>query len=64
LPPTIPSEIEWSRLSDRGAAILRQVALPYAAGCSTLEIGRSLGISGRSASNLLDELADELEQLG
>jgi len=58
-----PNEINWTRLSERGQAILRLVGIPTWAGWSAREIARELGITRRSVSSLLDELRDELERL-
>jgi hypothetical protein len=60
--PTVPTEINWTRLSERGTAILRQVGIPLSKGLTLGEVARDLGISARSASALVDELRTELEQ--
>lgn len=60
---TIPANVEWAKLSERGAAILRLAGIPYSEGWQPREIGRGLGISGPSVLGLLDELADEIAGL-
>jgi DNA-binding CsgD family transcriptional regulator len=54
---------DWTALSPRGQAILRRIATPLAAGYSSAEIAHGLRISKRSVSDLVAELAAELERL-
>jgi len=61
--PTIPSAIDWTRLSPRGRAILRQVAHPISNGFSKREIAKRLGTSTQWVSHRMDELRRELERL-
>jgi DNA-binding CsgD family transcriptional regulator len=56
------TEVDWERLSPRGAAILRQIAIPRSEGSLLIEIAAELGISKNSVSRLLRELFDEIEQ--
>jgi len=53
--------LEWSKLSPRGLAILQHVALPIASGYSPTELARELGRSRSWIRQRLAELADELE---
>ncbi len=57
-------EIRLERLSPRGRAILRTIVLPMSAGYSEAEVASELGISRRSISMLLDELREELREIG
>jgi hypothetical protein len=43
-------EVDWERLSPRGAAILRQIAVPRSEGLLLVEIAVELGISRSLAS--------------
>jgi DNA-binding CsgD family transcriptional regulator len=61
--PTLPNAIDWERLSERGSAILRTIAVLLAAGYSPREVGLELGTSTRWVLTRLEELADELERL-
>jgi hypothetical protein len=60
---TIPSEVNWSTLSERGQAILRQVGTRLSEGYTPGEIGHELGISRRLVLGLVDELRTELERI-
>ena len=55
--------IFWSGLSPRSTAILRQVGTRLLEGYSEIEIGRELGTSSSSISQLLRELRAELVRL-
>lgn len=55
--------LDWKALSVRGRAILRTIAVPLAAGYSEREVAKQLAITRPSVLALIDELADELEQL-
>ena len=59
--PTIPSEIDWSRLSPRAQAILRTIAIPISAGYSPGEVANMLGTSTSWVSNRMLELRREIE---
>lgn len=61
--PTVPGEIDWTRLSERGQAILRTIALPISAGFSPGEIASELGTSTSWVSSRMDELRNELKSL-
>jgi DNA-binding NarL/FixJ family response regulator len=61
--PTIPSVIDWTRLSPQGQAILRQIARPISNGFSKTEIATRLGTSPKWVSDRLSELRSELERL-
>jgi hypothetical protein len=57
------TEVDWERLSPRGKAILRQIAIPHSEGLLLIEIAVELKTSASWVSSRLLELADELEQL-
>jgi hypothetical protein len=57
---TIPTEIIWDRLSERGTAILRQVAIPISNGWTPQEIAKELGTTKRWVLDRMDELRDEI----
>ena len=59
----MPADVDWSRLSERGAAIARLIAIPNSEGYSTGEIARKLATTRRWVFDRLDELRDELERL-
>jgi hypothetical protein len=61
--PTISSEIDWNRLSPRGQAILRQIAIPISEGYSPTEVARGLGTSLSWTLKRMSELRRELERL-
>jgi hypothetical protein len=61
--PTTPADVNWSQLSQRGAAIVRLIVIPSSEGYSTGEIARKLGTTRRWVCDRLDELRDELERL-
>jgi hypothetical protein len=61
--PTIPSGIDWTRLSPRSQAILRQIAHPISNGFSKREIAQRLGTSTQWVSHRMDELRREVEGL-
>jgi DNA-binding CsgD family transcriptional regulator len=58
-PPT--ATVAWEKLSPRGRAILRQIAVPLSLGYSPAEISATLGISSSYVSGLLAELQGELD---
>jgi DNA-binding CsgD family transcriptional regulator len=53
--------VDWEKLSPRGRAILRQIAVPLSMGYSTAEVSATLGISTSYVNGLLVELQGELE---
>jgi DNA-binding NarL/FixJ family response regulator len=55
--------IDWTSLSPRGQAILRQIARPISNGFSKTEIAARLGTSPKWVSDRLSELRSELERL-
>lgn len=57
-----PGEIDWTALSARGIWIARYIALPMACGMSKVEIARRLRTSPSRVSQLLDELAEEIQE--
>jgi DNA-directed RNA polymerase specialized sigma subunit len=59
-----PSEIDLTRLSRRGQAILLQVATRIGERYSTSEVAAQLNTSSSSISRLLRELRDELGRAG
>lgn len=58
------SRIDWNSLSDRAVVVIQRIALPLSWGYSLAEIAGSYGQSERWASELLDELRDELRERG
>jgi DNA-directed RNA polymerase specialized sigma24 family protein len=54
--------IDWTRLSPRGQAILRLIAIPVSNGCSQTQIALNLGTSTNWVSRRLAELRDELSR--
>lgn len=55
--------IRWEELSERGAALMRQVGTRICEGYSETEIAKELQTSTRSISAALVELQDELRRL-
>ncbi len=60
---TVPTEIDFDRLSPRGLAILRQIAIPIVNGYSVTEIALATGTTRPWVLTRLDELREELERL-
>jgi hypothetical protein len=63
-PSTIPREIDWSRVSPRGMAIVRLVATSASQGWTATEIAQGLATTRPWVLNRLAELRSELEGLG
>jgi hypothetical protein len=56
---SFPSSPEWTNLSERGEAILRQIEAPILLGFSPADVSATLGISRSCVSALRAELHDE-----
>jgi DNA-binding transcriptional regulator LsrR (DeoR family) len=52
--------VSFENLSERGAAVARQIAVPLSLGYSRAEVSATLGISISYVNRLLAELRDEL----
>lgn len=63
LSASMTNTIEWEKLSPRGLAILRLIAIPISNGWSEREVARGLLTTRSWVSDGMDEFRDELERL-
>jgi hypothetical protein len=61
--PTIPSEIDWNRLSEMGAWRMLHIAWPISSGLSRTEVAAQTGESVVWVATQLELLRDELERV-
>jgi DNA-binding NarL/FixJ family response regulator len=60
---TIPGDVDWSKLSPRGQAILRLIAIPHSEGWRVREIAEQLGTTASWVSIRLSEFRAEINRL-
>jgi hypothetical protein len=60
--PTIPSEIDWKRLSPQAAWTTVHIAWPMSSGLSTLEVARQTGLTTGQVTKGLKRLRVEIER--
>jgi hypothetical protein len=61
--PTIPSTVDWAKLSDEAAWIVTHLLLPLRCGLSRPEVAGQVGETSGWVTKRLKELRVELEQL-